>query len=256
MRKSRLNFKTELMCVVLLNALLTTCCSGKNGDDLGQDLVTTFLSESGHFSFVLYNGLSKKNAEQVESKLEDNYLRVLSDLEVTSLNPVKVKIWNDETDFLDEMHNDLGIRYPGASGYVFGKGEIRLLFRGNTPQTALHEFCHAVSLEVNNRFGNNPRWFWEAVAIYEAGEFYDPTTRSYLINGSFPTIEELNSNFNTGNARIYEVGFLLSEYIIHDFGKTAYINLIKSNADLELTLGTTTSQFEAGWKTFVRSKYF
>jgi hypothetical protein len=30
---------------------------------------------------------------------------------------------------------------------------------------------HAVSLGVNPRFGNNPRWLWESVALYQNGEF-------------------------------------------------------------------------------------
>ncbi len=254
--KSRLDFKIELIFAVLLNVLGTPGCSGNNGDGLRQNSVSTFLSESGHFSFVLYNGLSQTNVETVETKLEDNYLRVLGDLDVTSLNTVTVKIWNNETDFLDEMQRDLGVRFSGARGYVFGKGEIRLLYRGNTPQTALHEFCHAVSLAVNSRFGNNPRWFWEAVAIYEAVEYKNPRTISYLADGNFPTIEELNSNFNQGNYKIYDVGYLLSEYIIHDFGRNVYVNLIRSNANIEETLGISTPQFESGWKNFIKNKYF
>ena len=37
-------------------------------------------------------------------------------------------------------------------------------------EAAVHEFAHGVSLHVNPRFGNNPRWLWEAVAIYEQAD--------------------------------------------------------------------------------------
>jgi len=40
----------------------------------------------------------------------------------------------------------------------------------------VHGFCHAVSLYVSPTFGNNPRWLWEAVALYENAEFVDPRT--------------------------------------------------------------------------------
>lgn len=85
---------------------------------------------------------------------------------------------------------------------------------------------------------------------------YDGVPHSLLAAGNFPIIEELNSNFNEGNYKIYDVGYLLSNYIIHDFGKSAYVNLIRSNANIEETLGISTSQFERGWKKFVINKYF
>ena len=38
------------------------------------------------------------------------------------------------------------------------------------PGESVHEFAHAVSLALDPSFSNNPRWFWEAVAVYEARE--------------------------------------------------------------------------------------
>jgi len=245
--------KSKLTTSLLFIAFLNLSCANEINNDQGKNGTSI---EGEHFSYVLYDGISQNGLSPVESRLEENYSKILGDLEIISIKKVIVKIWNNETNFLDTMQRDLGIKYQGATGYVYGQDEIRILNRGNASQTALHEFCHAVSLAVNNRFGNNPRWFWEAVAIYEAGEFKDPRTVSYLADGNFPTISELNSNYNSGYNKIYDVGFILSEYIIHDYGKTPFINLIKSNANIEVTLGITTLQFETGWKTFVKSKYF
>ena len=253
--KSIWRFKKALTIVFLFKVLFMIGCSGESKSDPVNNGVGSFMSDSGNFSFVLNNGLTQSILAPIESKLEANYSRVLNDLGIASMSLITIKIYNDETDFLNEMQNDLGVKYPGASGYISKLTEIKMMFRPNSPQIALHEFCHVVSLAVNNRFGNNPRWFWETVAIYEAGEFNNPTSISYLVNGNYPTLEELNSSFNSGY-KIYEVGFILSEYIIHDFGKVALVNLIKSNADIESTLGITVLQFENAWKNFVRNKYF
>ena len=37
----------------------------------------------------------------------------------------------------------------------------------------VHEFAHCVSLQVNPRIANNPRWLWESVAIYESRQSVD-----------------------------------------------------------------------------------
>ena len=97
--------------------------------------------------------------------------------------------------------------------------------------------------------------FMGAVSIFLI-EFNNPKNISYLAAGNYPTIAELNSNFNTGNYKIYEVGYLLSEYIIETWSKISYVNMIKQNANIESVLGITTQQFEAGWKNFVMTKYF
>jgi hypothetical protein len=213
--------------------------------------------EESNFSFVLHDGLAQSIITPINVKLNDNYSRVLNDLEVSSMNKVSVKIWNNETNFLDDMEQAIGQRYQGASGWVYSSTDIRILYQGSyTSQIVIHEFCHAVSLVVNNSIGNNPRWLWEAVAIYEAGEFVNPTTISYLVSGNFPTLAELNSDFNTGGNKIYSVGYLLSEFIITIWDKSRFVNLIKANGNIEETLGISTQQFEADWKSFVITTYF
>ncbi|MBA4320043.1 MAG: hypothetical protein C0412_16705 [Flavobacterium sp.] len=230
-------------------------CSGENIADQHQASTIPESVVSEHFTFTLYDGLSETIKVPVLTKLEENYARVLRDLNLTAMNKVTIKIWNDETHFYDVQEHDTGVRYPGSTGYVAGPSEIRILNRGSLPQTTLHEFCHAASLVVNRSFGNNPRWFWEAIAIYEAGELTSPRTISYLVSGNFPTIEELTQNYNAGNYKIYQVGYLLSEYILANWGNSQYIDLIKYGANIQATLGVSVQQFEAGWKHFVQNKY-
>ena len=54
----------------------------------------------------------------------------------------------------------------------------------------------------NPRFGNNPRWFWETVALYENGEFVNPANLDYIVRGMFPTLQQLNVDPN-GGTQIY-----------------------------------------------------
>jgi hypothetical protein len=211
--------------------------------------------QSEHFVFELYDGLSSSTAAPVLTKLNENYDRILSDLELTSIPKVNVQIWNDETHFQNDMKRDLGVNYWGSTGYVYNRTTVRVLNRNNLPQTVLHEFAHIVSLHVNSSFGNNPRWLWEAVALYEAGDFVHPRNISYLAAGNFPTLEELNTDFNQGNQKIYSVGYLISEYIVAKWGKSKFVQLIKTNANISTTLGITTGQFESVWKEFVTRKY-
>ena len=208
-----------------------------------------------NFTFVLYDGLTKDITAPILQKLEDNYARVLGDLKVEKMDPVKIQIWNNETEFQNVIKRDLGTNFWGATGYVYSKNDVRVLNRGSTAQIALHEFCHAVSIYVNSRIGNNPRWLWEAVAIYESGELVNPKSVSYLAAGNFPTLNELNTDYNSGNQKIYSVGYTLSEYIIQNWGKDKYVDLIRSNGDVQSSLGVSVQQFEAGWKDFVTKKY-
>lgn len=244
-----------LTLIVMCFSIFLTSSSGDVVVDQKLLITNPDSVVSEHFSFLLNDGLSQSITAPILKILEDNYIRILSDMGLASMNKVTVNIWNDETHFLNDMQNDIGARYSKALGYVYSSYDIRLLYRGNSAQVALHEFCHGVSLIVNNRFGNKPRWLWEAVACYEAGDFMAPKTINYLVEGNFPTLTELNSNVNTGSFKIYQVGYTLSEYIITNWGKSGYVNLIKSNGDIQLTLGVSTQDFETGWKQFVQNKY-
>ncbi|OFX86044.1 MAG: hypothetical protein A2W99_16430 [Bacteroidetes bacterium GWF2_33_16] len=247
-----MNYFQYICFNLLLITVLSNCA--KDTETTDDDPV---IIEEGNFTFVLHDGLTQSIITPINTKLNDNYSRVLNDLEVSSMNMVSVKIWNNETNFLEDMEQAIDQRYQGASGWVYSSTDIRILYQGSyTSQIALHEFCHAVSLVVNNTIGNNPRWLWEAIAIYEAGEFVNPTTISYLVSGNFPTLAELNSDFNSGGNKIYSVGYLLSEFIIVSWDKSHFVNLIKANGNIEQTLGISTQQFEADWKSFVIKTYF
>ena len=219
------NVRIYFLIVLMLPTMLLNSCNNST------DELITGPTQSDYLTFALYDGLPQSTTIPIIREINANYDRILNDLDVQTIPKIKIEIWDDETHFQDDMKNDIGINYPGTLGYIYSRTCIRLLNRGDLGHNSVHEFAHVVSLYVNNNFGNNPRWFWEAVATYESEEFFNPKNLSYLVEGDFPTISELNSDFNTGNRKIYEVGYLLSEYILETWGKESYVNMIMKYVD-------------------------
>ena len=239
--------KTLLIASFFLLLLFISC------DNTSEPLIPD-TPETEQFNFVLYNGLTETDIAQVKTNLNNNRLRITNHLQLTNMPDVTIKIWGDYTSFLNDMEADIGTRYNGATGYIFGPTEVRMYFNNDAAQAAVHEFAHLVSMQINMSISNNPRWFWEAIAIYEAQEFVDPSTLSYMVSGNYPTINQLNSDFNS-NRTIYSVGYILSEYIITNWGIDQFIQLIRSNGNIQVTLGLSVSEFETGWYRYIEDVY-
>ena len=210
--------------------------------------------ESDHFQFY-FDGFSPSKIRPITDELEENYWRIVEDLGVDSMPVVRVKIWSSRRGFYEEMERLLTVSYPGADGYVFGPDELHVRLVSDTSGNAVHEFAHVVSLNLNPLFSNNPRWLWEAVAIYEAEEFVHPDRLHFIVNGDYPSISELNSDFGTEGDRIYSVGYVLTEYIIEGWGMEALRDLIVTSGDLESVLGMDAEEFEVGWHGWLEAKY-
>lgn len=235
-------------CILALGVFLTslTACSIPRQAPASQE----------RFDFILHDTLSMPDVAHLVNALEANYERVIDALEVDSLPVIRVQIWSDEEQYQGAMEETLGSRFPGSRGYVTGDRELRLLYhrRLSAQKEAVHEFVHVVSLNLNPNFGNNPRWLWEAVALYLADEFHNPADVAYMRNREFPTMDELNAGFNAGK-NIYDVGFLLVDYIINRWGQEVLIDLVMANGDIPATLGLQVADFESGWHQFVTEKH-
>jgi hypothetical protein len=191
--------------------------------------------------------------QAVADHLEGDYDRVLGELRVTAHPVTTVRIWQNDTTYFNELTRYFGVRY-GAAGYITGPSEVRLLATGNLNVNAVHEFIHAVSLTLNPRFGNNPRWLWETVALRWNNEFVDPRGLDYIVRGNFPTLDQLNADPNAGT-QIYQLGYVLGEFILTQYGRTTLIRLIETNGDLRTLLGISNAEFEAAWQSYVRQRY-
>ena len=241
-----MRLKFSIFLFFFLVIFLISCSNNMDSNtELGKE----------HFELILYDGLTSNDAAEISESLESNYQRMIDDLRVQNMPKVTVKIWADYNNFMKTMETSLGTRYTGADGYIFGMKEARIYYTTHAHVTAVHEFAHLVSLQVNGSFSNNPRWLWEAVALYENKQFVDPNSLPYMVSGNYPTLNELNTDFNASNKYIYDVGYVLLEYIIQTWGMDSVIELIKSNGKISDKLGITTQEFESGWYKFVKEKY-
>ncbi|NJD18687.1 MAG: hypothetical protein FIA95_05310 [Gemmatimonadetes bacterium] len=147
------------------------------------------------------------------------------------------------------MQATLGQVSPGATGYTPAKDEMRLLLNPASPLESVHEYAHLVSWQVNPTIPNNPRWLWEAVAVYEAGSAPDLRTWSDA-ELTFPGLPALNQ-FNSPLP--YRWGYHVARAVIERWGDDGYLALIRSNGNLQGTLGISEAAFGAYVEGFVRS---
>ena len=55
--------------------------------------------------------------------------------------------------------------------------------------------------------------------------------------------------------QIYQLGYVLGEFIVSRWGRDAFLRLIETNADLQGVLGVSAAEFEAAWQSYVRQRY-
>jgi hypothetical protein len=195
----------------------------------------------------------------VADALEAAWPRITSDLHVTGLPATTVWVWADSASFYADMQAKVGRVFQGSSGWVPDAHTVSMLVQPSlspelASRTAVHEFAHVVSIGVNPTIGNRPRWLWETVALYESGGFVDPTTLDYMRSGNYPPLAELDAAYEV-SGRIYQVGYVLAEYIVHTWGLDGLVRLVQHNGDLAVALGVTTATFEAGWYAFLHARY-
>ena len=236
---------------VLAASLPAGCGGGPSSPSHAAESLVPRL-DTAHFH-LLAGGGPDSVVRGVGDALEGARPRLLADLAVSGTRTTTVRIWQDEASFLAALEAALGQRFS-ATGYVTGPDEIRVLAVPGVERNATHEFAHALSLYVNASFANNPRWLWESVALYENGEFVDPKTLPYLAGGAFPTLAQLNADPNA-SLRIYDLGFVLGEFIVSRVGREGLVEMIRRNGDTAAVMGFSAAQFESAFAAFVTARY-
>jgi hypothetical protein len=237
-------------------AILGTMVIGCGGDrttspsPVAESLELRLQTE--HFR-ILAGTTPASELRSTADRLEQEYPRITSGLGIRSLPEISVRVWQDPGTYFDVLIRHFGVRYD-AAGYITGPVELRLLAGPRLAVNTVHEFVHAATLSVNPSFANNPRWLWETVALYENGEFVDPRTLPYVVSGSLPTLQQLNADPNAGR-QLYDLGYVIGEFIVTTYGRPAYLQLIASNGNLDATLGISAADFEAAFQIFVRRRY-
>ena len=250
-----MNRRRGLIVLASLAALAAACSENPTqpGAGASRPEEPTEKVATVHFR-ILADRADITTCRAIGDGLEAAYPRMKADLGNPELPIISAWLWTDQAAFYDAMRRNIGATQQGATGYVFGGRNLALLVVPAVESNATHELAHLVSIGVNPRIGNNPRWLWEAVALYENREFVDPWTVAYMRDGRYPTLATLNSTYDLSR-QVYDVGYLIGEFIVSEWGLDGMVRLIRANGDLQTTVGLTDAQFEARWYAFLRSKY-
>jgi hypothetical protein len=214
---------------------------------------------SAHFTFR-YTPMDTASVAATGAAVEAHHARILGDLGLGQIPPVTVTLYPDRESFRAAVIPLVGNVPSFASGLVNGPSEIHVLSPNLASQWSyaegvvaiVHEFAHCASLRVNPGIANNPRWLWETVALYEAGQILDPRSLSYMTAHRPPALSELNRIENTA---VYEVGGLIGEFIVETWGRGALRDLVRSNATLQTVLGVDETAFVSRWLEYERQRY-
>lgn len=264
--KKRLNYilvavATIILSIWLINKLTTT-------DELR-------ILETENFK-IHYQQVSKLKMKSLLKKLEETREGIITNLGINEHPQTYIYVHPSTNEFVEHV----GFEAIGAIKGVDTLHLLNLKFPMNLfysfNETAVHEFVHNVTLnaiiknalntgkissvnEFDNVYGEGekrfdqiyPRWLWESLAVFEAGQFNFFTFNLSLKDG-FPTLKALNSQ---NNNQIYHVGYSLIDYIISKWGRQKLIDLVLNDGDIEKILGISVITFETEWEKFVEDEY-
>ena len=234
---------------ITLFSLLISCTNSDSSERVYQ---------SSHFK-ISYTQLDDKNIKDIADSLETHYAIIVQHLQSGELPVVNVHFY---TNIID-LQNAVKVSVPNLPAWAIGLAtsvsKIHMLSPNHPQQeyqqmirNIIHEFAHCVSLKINPTIGNNPRWLWEAVAIYEGNLPWDPHMLPYLVNQKPPSLSELN---HVSNTSIYEIGYFIADFIVQTKGYATLHNLIANNGNIKETLNLEDAEFTKQWFAFVQSKY-
>ena len=243
--------------MILLGGVLASACVIRATDPTPNYPPLTYTT--AHFVFH-HHEADRPTIATTAAAIEAEYDRVIADLGAGSMPKVHVSFHEDHASLQSAVRAVAGQIPSWASGLVIGVDQIHMMSFAQATwgpyerrlTDLVHEFAHAVSIRISPSIANRPRWLWESVAIYEAGQFVDPRLLPYLVSHQPPPFTELNT---FDSMRIYEVGYLIAEFIVSRGGRAAMRSLIINLGDTVATLGLTQAEFEAAWFAYARERY-
>lgn len=210
--------------------------------------------DTAHFK-IYYTVLDDNNIKEIADSLETGYHKITSHLQSGDLPVVNVHLYQDIA-ALQKVYPDFPV---WAVGQATSISEIHMITPNDPKQdyqnmvrNIKHEFAHCVSIKINSNISNNPRWLWEAVALYEANFPWDPKMLDYLVKQQPPSIKDLDE---FSSPKIYEVGYFIAQFIAQTYGPGALKSLIQNNGNVKDTLKMTEEEFTKQWFGFVKKKY-
>jgi hypothetical protein len=238
---------------LIITTLLIICCT----------YLEAQIYKTNHFK-IFYPKFDDKNIKEIADSLENNYTRIITNLQSQELQIVSIYFYADTASFRESVKRWNRNLPKWAIGITLGDSAIHMI-SPDSPDArnqdfnyqemikgTIHEFAHCVSRHINMTIANKPRWLWESIAIYESNQSSDPHQLSYLVNQKPPTLIELN---DMSKPYVYEVGYFIAEYLVESKGNDVLNSLIKNNGNIQQTLNMDDEEFTKQWFAFVKKKY-
>jgi hypothetical protein len=191
----------------------------------------------------------------IQAKLTNNYDRILGDLDLSSLPPIKVRGWHSLNAFETARAGTSGTHEP--SSFFTDDGGTPVIGLLYTPEMdlaeVLHQFTHIATLQVNPDLQSASRWLWESVALYQARQFFPPTQLSCVSLSDAPALGWLNVPANHETLR--RVGYLLGDFLSNEYETNTLVALMQAPGDLQRILAVSESTFERNWHSFIANRY-
>ncbi|MGH7455079.1 MAG: hypothetical protein ACRENG_27235, partial [bacterium] len=163
---------------VFVISFLLACSQQKNDGITNADQTLEY--SSAHFKFHLTE-FDHANIASIAQHLENNYSRVTGDLSASNLPIINIQLYSNQS----ALHQTLN--FPNSPAWLVGAATARDQIHMMSPNAPnlnrafnemltilVHEFTHCVTLNIAPSSGNNPRWLWEGVVLYQAGQFVHP----------------------------------------------------------------------------------
>lgn len=91
------------------------------------------------------------------------------------------------------------------------------------------------------------------MASYASRQFYHPGKFEFLKKRQCPSLAELNDVKKNG--KVYDLGFVLIDFIKVTWGKETVMDLLRSNGDIETVLNVSECEFESKFHNYIRDFY-
>lgn len=223
--------------------------------DPGDDNDLEFLQKTTPSFVFLYTKADNATIDALAADMEAKIARLKTKLMVATLPAITVVLYPTRASFQEANNTDFwvpAVTRGAARIEMISPDAPNQVFELWADTRAEHMLAHIVSLGVNGDVGNNPRWLWESLALYESGQKTAAESVDFFKPDAEPALNQLNGGYRTP---VFDVGYYLGEFLETTYGVDTIIELLEAEGDIAEVLGLTGEQFITQFVTFVRQKY-
>lgn len=202
--------------------------------------------------FIFYNAKTDDSIDKLANILEQNYVRIINQLQAEPMAKTKVTVFPNRIHFIYALGQFSNFWSLG----VFGEDSLFILSPKNRPSmlnSSIHEFTHVILSHIDSK---RPTWLEEGVANYigntdlNAQEVLPPLVSA----GKIPDFDEID-----GPAFVYRNGYPYSytivEFLIAKYGYEKLNDYIRHPDDYNRIFGVSKSELHSLWVDYLKKNY-